>query len=306
MGKIRVAISPSSFAENNDKPIQILRDADIEIVENLYKRRLTEEEAIIHLKDVDGLIAGLEPLNKKVLSSADRLKAIARVGIGIANVDLEYAKEKGIKVSNTPKGPTQAVAEMTLAALLTLNRQIIPFNANMHQGIWKKSIGTSISGQKILLIGYGRIGSKVSEIFTKIGAEIYVCDPYIEESQLLYGEKKITLNEGLELADVVSLHVSGVEEILGKKEFDIMQNGVVLLNSARGELVNEDALIDSLKNGKVQSAWFDVFWKEPYSGDLIKFDNVLLTPHVGTYTGQCRLSMEMAAVNNLLVDLGLR
>ena len=306
MNPIRIAISPSSFAEFDDKPVQVLKEFGVEVVENPYKRRLTEEEAIQHLRGMDGLIAGLEPLNQKVLSSTDCLKAIARVGIGIANIDLEYAKERGIKVSNTPDGPTAAVAEMTLAALLALCRNIIPYNTAVHQGVWKKQIGIGVEGLKVLLVGYGRIGSKVSDLLSKVGAEIFVCDPFIESSQLLYEEKLITKEDGLKLADVISLHASGQEEIIGENEFALMKKGVLILNSARGELVNEVNLIGALKSGKVGSAWFDVFWEEPYYGQLTKFDNVLLTPHIGTYTGQCRLSMEMAAVENILRDLGLK
>ena len=118
MCKSKVAISPSSFGDPDPTPINILKKAGIEIVENPYKRRLTETEIINHLKDVDGLIAGLEPLNKKVLSSTSRLKAIARVGIGMSNVDLNVAKELGIKVSNTPDGPTIAILSPTPTEIL--------------------------------------------------------------------------------------------------------------------------------------------------------------------------------------------
>ena len=303
---MKIGISPSSFAEQDDRPLRLLKEAGVEIVENPFKRRLTEEEAGSFVEELDGLIAGLEPLNRNVLAKSKRLKAIARVGIGTDNVDLAYAKERGIRVSNTPDGPTDAVAEMTLAALLAINRRILPCNADLHRGEWKKRIGSGIRGQKVLLIGYGRIGIKVSELLTALGADLHVFDPYVSETGMKNGEKKVTKTEGLGLADVVSLHASGREEILGAAEFEIMKKGVIILNSARGELVNEEALVGALKSGRVQAAWFDVFWKEPYAGELIRFDNVLLTPHIGTYTEQCRLSMETAAAENILKDLNIR
>ena len=301
----RVAIGPSSFAAEDNTPQKMLEEAGVEIVPNPFSRRLTEEEIIRHLAGVDGLIAGLEPLNRRVLSSAPKLKAIARVGIGITNVDLEAAKEFGIKVSNTPDAPAQAVAEMTLTALLALCRRLIPANAAMHAKNWKKSIGLGLLGTKVLIVGYGRIGRRVGALLKAFGAEVIVCDPFMEKRSLTTGERLVSLDDGLSEAEVVSLHASGDKVLLGAEEFEKMPEGVILLNSARGELVNERALVEALESGKVSSAWFDTFWEEPYRGPLIEFEQVLLTPHISTYTRQCRLSMETGAVKNLLRDLGL-
>ena len=299
----RVAIGPSSFAANEKEPLEILKKAGIEVVANPFGRRLTEAEIINHLKGVDGLIAGLEPLNRRVLTSFPQLLAIARVGIGLDNVDLEAAKEMDIKVSNTPDEPAQAVAEMTLTALLALCRGLVPANAAMHARRWQKAVGTGLTGTKVLLIGYGRIGRCVGELLRNFGAVVFVADPFLSDSRLNNGERVVSLDEGLSEASIISLHASGNEVILGENEFGKMQNGVIILNAARGELVDEDALIKALENGKVRGAWFDVFRQEPYTGRLCEFEQVLLTPHISTYTQQCRLNMEMAAVKNLLRDL---
>ena len=301
--RYRVAIGPSSFAAQDETPTRMLEDAGVEIVPNPFGRRLTEEEIIRQLDGVDGLIAGLEPLNRRVLASAPQLKAIARVGIGMSNVDLEAAEEYGIKVSNTPEGPTEAVAEMTVAALLALCRGLLPANAALHAGTWQKRIGLGLKGTKVLLVGYGRIGRRVGRLLRAFGAEILVTDPFLSEDSLEEGTRLVSLDEGLREAQVVSLHASGAQCLLGAREFAQMRDGVVLLNSARGELVDEDALIEALDNGKVGAAWLDVFWEEPYQGRLTEVDQVLLTPHISTYTRQCRLSMEVAAVKNLLRDL---
>lgn len=303
---MRVAIGPSSFAAEDEAPLNRLREAGCEVVPNPFGRRLTEAEIIAHLEDVDGLIAGLEPLNAKVLASAPKLKAVARVGIGVDNVDFGAAETHGIKVSNTPDGPTHSVAEMTLAALLSLCRRLIPTNAALHQGEWKKMMGQGLAGSRALVVGYGRIGRRVGEILQFLGAEVHVFDPYIDDAALMEGLPRVTVLEGtLAEADIVTLHAGGKEVILGPYQFAAMKEGVLLLNSARGELVDENALIDALDSGKVGGAWFDAFWEEPYQGRLTEYDQVLLTPHVGTYTRQCRLSMESAAVDNLLRDLGL-
>lgn len=300
-----VAIGPSSFSEQDQSPLNLLKSYKITVKPNPYNRRLTEEEIRLHLQDVDGLIAGLEPLSRRVFLSAPKLKSIARVGIGMDNIDLDAAKELSIKVSNTPDGPTQAVAEMVIGAMLTLCRQIIVSNAALHKKKWNKNIGQSLAGSKILLVGYGRIGRRVGDLLRAFEAKVLVTDPYLSNNDLKFEEQLVPLDEGLREAEIVSLHASGKDIILGAAEFNKMQHGTILLNAARGELVDENALIEALKSGKVSSAWFDVFWKEPYYGRLLDFDQVLLTPHISTYTRQCRLKMEMEAVKNLLRDLDI-
>jgi D-3-phosphoglycerate dehydrogenase len=302
----RVAIGPSSFGDEDDTPLRMLTEAGVEVVPNVWKRRLTESEIIAHLDGIDGLIAGLEPLNKTVMTSArPRLRVIARVGIGMDNVDLAAAQELGIAVSNTPDEPARAVAEMTLTALLALGRQLVPTNAALHAGEWKKSIGVGLGGSKLLIVGYGRIGRRVADLARAFGAEILVVDPYLGGEDFQHGERQMSLADGLAEADAISLHAGGAEKVLGEDQFAAMKDGVVLLNSARAQLVDEDALVAALESGKVRGAWFDVFWQEPYQGRLLGFEQVLLTPHVATYTRQCRLSMETAATRNLLRDLGI-
>ena len=301
-----VAIGPSSFAEKDSAPLDMLKAAGIVVKPNPFGRRLTEAEIIEHLQGVDGLIAGLEPLNRTVLqSSHPRLKALARVGIGVANVDFDAAKEFEVTVSSTPDGPVDAVAEMTLAALLSLARKIIPTNATLHRGEWAKSIGLGLRDSKVLLIGYGRIGRRVGELLQAFGADVLVCDPALDTaSTALPGITRVTLDQGLGEADVISLHASGEACILDQTAFARMKPGVLLLNGARGALVDEAALLDALESGMVAGTWFDAFWEEPYCGKLCQMDRAILTPHVGTYTKQCRLQMESEAVRNLLRDLG--
>ncbi|GAB6059454.1 phosphoglycerate dehydrogenase [Desulfonatronum parangueonense] len=298
-----VAIGPSSFAAKDQTPLRMLEEAGMRIKPNPFGRRLTEEEIIAHLEGVDGLIAGLEPLNRRVLSSAPQLKVIARVGIGMDNVDFAAAKDLGIKVSNTPDGPTQAVAELTLTCMLALCRRLLELNTALHAGQWEKAICTGLSGTPVLFIGYGRIGQTVARLTRAFGAEILVCDPALSKDELAHGETLVTLDEGLVRARIITLHAGGDAVILDQQAFSAMQDGVILLNSARAGLVDEQALIEALASGKVGGAWFDAFWREPYQGELQDFPNVLMTPHVCTYTSQCRLGMESEAVHNLLRDM---
>ncbi len=300
-----VAIGPSSFAAKDDTPLKMLETAGCTIKPNPFKRRLTEEEIIEHLEGVDGLIAGLEPLNRKVLSSAaPRLKAVARVGIGVANVDFDAAAELGIKVTNTPDPPMRAVAEATVTALLALLRNLHRVNDALHRGEWDKSVQMGLEGLPVLLVGYGRIGRRVAHLLRAFDAEVLVSDPNISAESLLDSEELVTLEEGLSRAKAISLHASGEDEVIGAKEFKRMAKGAYLLNSARGGLVNEEALKAALDDGTLAGAWFDAFWKEPYTGPLQDYPQVLMTPHSATYTVQCRLDMETQAVTHLLNDLG--
>jgi D-3-phosphoglycerate dehydrogenase len=277
--------------------MDILLRAGCEVRRNPYGRKLTEDEATAFLQGASGLLAGLEPLTGRVLSACPDLCAIARIGIGLDNVDQAACARMGIKLSNTPDGPTEAVAELTLAALLAVARNFVSANNALHAGVWRKEVGLSLRGLKVLVVGGGRIGSKVRETLALLGCEVKTHDLFVAADFTALGD-------GLAWADVVSLHASGSEQVIGAAEIAAMRDGVVILNSARGGLLDEDALYDGLTSGKISACWLDVFPAEPYSGKLASCPQALLTPHIATYTKQCRLSMEMEAVNNLLKDLG--
>ena len=286
---MKVAVGASSFSDSSDKAITLLLEKGIEVVKNPYKRRMTEDEIIKHLSDADGLLAGLEPLNENVFRQAPHLRAVARIGIGMDNVDQEAARRYGIKISNTPDGPTQAVAEMTLTNLLTLIHEVLPSNEDVHNGVWKKRIGRSVRGIKVFVIGYGHIGRKTAELLELLGAEVLIYDKYNEAASTC------SLEKGLQTADAVTLHVSGNREVIGVREMEFMKEGVILLNSARGTVVNENALYDNLMSGKIAGYWGDALWQEPYYGKVCECRN----------TTTCRESMETEAVQNLLRDLGV-
>ena len=295
---MKIVVGASSFGDSNSEVVQILENKGIELIKNPYGRKMNQEEIIAHLQGADGLLAGLEPLNEEVFKQCPDLKAIARIGIGMDNVDCDAAAIYGIKVSNTPEGPTNAVAEMTLTVLLSICHNIIWANQDVHNGIWKKRMGQSIRELKIFIIGYGNIGKKTAQILRDLGAEIMVYDKYNAE------ESTCSMEEGLRNADVISLHASGKDEILSSEMFSVMKDGVIILNSARGGLINEKDLYTALKSGKVAAFWGDALWKEPYDGMLKECENAILTPHICTYTRSCRENMEKQAVENLLGDLG--
>lgn len=293
---MKVLVGASSFNPEGEA-MNLLKEKGIEVILNPYGRKMTEDEITEQLSDVDGLLAGLEPLNEKVLQSANKLKAIARIGIGMDNVNQQAAKALSIKVSNTPDGPTDAVAEMTLTALLSIEHHLVDSNDEMHNRIWKKHLGKSISELCIFFIGYGRIGRKTADLMKNLGAKILAYDKYNPSVT------NCSLEEGLARADVISLHASGGDCIVSEEAIKNMKDGVVVLNSARGSLIDDEAVYTALKSGKIAFYWGDAHPEEPYSGILCDCANAVLTPHICTYTTSCRSKMELQAVRNLLRDL---
>jgi len=216
----------------------------------------------------------------------------------MSNVDMEAAQKIGIRVYNTPFGPTRAVAELTVGCLLSLIRQVPQMDRALHGGRWDKRIGRQLKGMNVLVIGYGRIGQTVSKLLRALEAEIIVCDPVFGKNDTPFVVWR--LEDALPMADVVVLHASGEERILGRHEICLMKRGAFILNVARGELIDEEALMDALDSGQVAGAWLDTFSKEPYEGSLVNYEQVILTPHIGSYTYEGRLQMELDAVDNLI------
>lgn len=295
----KILIGPSSFAENDKTPMTRLIAAGYEVIDNPYKRKLTKEELLDLLtEDVVGLIAGLETLARDVLAKS-RIKVVSRVGAGLSNVDLEAAHDLGILVFNTPDAPTTAVAELTIGAMLSLLRMIPKMDQALHDGQWQKKIGVQLQGKTVAIIGFGRIGHRVAELLSPFGVKILVVDPYADESTCA-GYRKVTLPASLPEADIVTIHSSGQDCIIGEKEFTLMKKGGYLLNVARGGVISEKALVKALEDGTVAGACLDTYEEEPYKGPLCGYRNVILTPHVGSYTAECRSRMEGEAVENLL------
>lgn len=294
---IKIFIGPSSFAEIDKSPLTRLKEAGYEVIDNPYKRKLTEAELIELLPGVKGIIAGLEPLNSKVLQNCD-LKVISRCGSGMSNVDTEKAKELGIAVRSTPLGPTDAVAELTIGCLIGLIRQIPQMNQLLHGKIWAKRIGRQLGRSCVTVIGLGNIGRRVAGLLVSFGAKVLGVDPKF--SGKVDGIIVLDLKQALAAADIVTLHSSGDHCLLDDREFSLMKSGVYVLNAARGSLINEDALRRALDSGKVAGAWLDTYQKEPYEGRFCEYEQVILTPHIGSYTAECRSSMELESVENLI------
>lgn len=300
----KVLTSPSSMGQCGSEPFDLLRENGYEVINNPYGRKLTEDEVIELAKDCVGIVAGVEPLTPKVMDALPCLKCISRVGVGMDNVDLEYAKQKGIIVVNTPDGPTRGVAELTLAMTLSLLRRIPQADAALHQRMWKKQIGNLFLGKTVGVIGLGRIGKMVSEIFRALGNPVIGYDPFANRDWAKEKGVKIkSFEEVLEEAEILTLHIPGNKDkspVLTLAELNKMKDGAFLINIARGGVVDENALFTALKSGKLAGAAIDVYTKEPYDGPLCDLNNIIMTPHLGSYAKEGKLQMEIDAVKNFI------
>jgi len=299
---MKIAVTTSSFARYSDEPLELLRQRGITYVLNETGRTLTEDEAMGMLQGCIGVAAGTEKLSRRVLDACPDLRIISRCGVGMDSVDLEAAKEKGIAVRNTPDGPTQAVAELALACALDLLRGVTRMDRELRAGIWKKHMGFLLEGKKIGIVGLGRIGRAAARLFTAFGTQVAFSDPVADDSAY----RKMELDALCAWAQVVSLHCSAPQDgkpVMCAARLERMQPGSWLINVARGGLVDEAALFNHLQSGHLAGAALDVFAGEPYAGPLAGLDNVILTPHIGSYARESRIRQETDTIKNLLEEL---
>lgn len=301
-----ILITTSSFGQSNPNLLYKLECLGFKVITNPLGRTLTENEVedMIERCNPVGMIAGVEPITAKVLKKAYQLKIISRCGIGIDNIDLEASKRVGIKIFNTPEAAVQAVAELTVALLLNLIRRVSESDRNIRSGKWNKLMGRLLSDLTIGIIGCGRVGSKVACYLRTFGCDVLGYDVALKEHREIKMVSKVQL---LESADVITFHVPATPETINMLDdtfVRLVKKGVYIINTARGEILNEDSLVRGIESEKIAGAAIDTYKKEPYQGPLIKYENVLLTAHMGSYAREARLKMECQALDNLLSSLG--
>ena len=296
----KVLITTVPFGEKNRLPLELLEASDIEYVINPIGRKLTEDELAEMVSEFDVIIAGTEPITDKVMSRASHLKLISRVGIGLDSVDLLAAKSRGIKVSYTPDAPAPAVAELTVGLMLSLLRSIHVANAQLHRGQWVRHFGRRIPEITIGIIGVGRIGQRVLRRLSSFGTpRVLVND--IHPNANLVPELKLEWVDKEEIykqADVISLHVpltKSTKNMIRAEQLALMKPDAIIINTARGGIINEIDLAQSLNSGHLNGAAIDVFDHEPYIGPLAEIERCILTSHMGSMSIDCRTRMEIEA-----------
>jgi len=276
--------------------------ADVDLEFNL-----THEELIERIRGYDALIvrSGTK-VTKDVIENADKLKIIGRAGVGLDNIDLNAAKKKGIKIVNSPEASTISVAELTIGSLIALMRNIPHAHRSLKEGRWEreKFEGNELYGKTIGIIGFGRIGREVADRARAFGMNVLIFDPNItaedaREANCEYME----LDELIKNSDVITLHVPLTNEtrnLIDKKRIDMMKENAILINVARGGIVNEVDLYTALKEGRIKGAVLDVFESEPPErSPLLKLENVLLTPHLGASTEEAQINAGTVIVEKI-------
>lgn len=281
----RVLITPSEMLHQQTPGRQLLEQAGFEVVFPPRGIDLYDEDRLIHhLPGIDAMLAGMEPLSRRVLE-ASQLRAVARFGVGYDAVDVTAARQLGIAVAITPGVNQVSAAEHTMALLLAVFRQILPRDATVRNGSWQRPWFPRLAGKTLGLIGLGRIGREVVPRAQAFGLQVIAFDPFADAD---FARKSsvslLPLQDVLNQADIVSLHLPCTEtsrKMINQESLATMREGAVLINTARGGLVDEPALVKALKSGKLRAAGLDAFDVEPPSPDnpLLQLPNVVLTPH---------------------------
>ena len=289
----------------NEVGLEYLRAEGVNVVE--LPTGSTEETLMEIIEGVDGLITrGSIRITREMMEKSRRLKAVGVHGMGCDHVDLEAARDLGKVVCNTPDALTVTVAEMTMAIMLSAIRRIVAADKATRRGEWNRKygdlIGGELAGKTVGIVGLGRIGTATARRVKAFDADVVYWSrtrkPDVEKE---VGIRWMGLNELLGASDVVSLHVPGTPEthrLIGEREIGLMKDGVILVNMARGRVVDEAAMIEALESGKIKAAALDVFEEEPIGADnpLLGMDNVILTPHLGACNleGMIRMALQVA------------
>jgi D-3-phosphoglycerate dehydrogenase / 2-oxoglutarate reductase len=302
----RVLVTTVPFGEADRRSLELLQNAGAEYVINPLGRRLKEEELVGMVADFGILIAGTEPITARVMDAAPHLRLISRVGVGLDSVDLAAARERKIHVSYTPEAPAPAVAELTVGLMLAVLRGIGEADRNLRSGVWNRFMGRRLATLVVGVIGVGRIGKRVIRILSGgfPGVRILANDlvPDVEFGQqhdVRWVEKDTIYRE----ADVITVHLPLTpltRRLVSDRELDQMKSTTVLINTARGNLIDERALATRLREKRFAGAAVDVFNSEPYSGELAAIERCLLTCHMGSMSRDCRGQMEIEATEEVV------
>jgi D-3-phosphoglycerate dehydrogenase / 2-oxoglutarate reductase len=281
-----------------------------DIVIDLCRDRLSEEELIDRVVEVDAILVGTTLITQRIIDAARVLKVVSRRGVGYDNVDLAALRRRNIPLTIVGSANASTVAEHTLSLILALARQTIAYDRATRTGNWRfreSLAAVDLNGKTLLLVGFGRVGRAVAVRATAFGMRTIVYDPFVPKG--VFDELHVGLSEnlleGLAICDFLSVHVPLVPEtagLIGQKELAAMKPTAHIISNARGGVVDEDALAKALQNGSIRGAGLDVFKEEPLPSNhpLLRFENVILSPHAASLTRECAQRMDEVAARNCL------
>lgn len=325
----KVFVSTFPFCRTTTKALEILTTNSYEVSVNPLGRKMKPVEVAVAAKDFDALVAGTEDLTPLV-TETKTLKLISRVGVGLDSVPLEMCKEKGISVAYTPDAVSPAVSELAVCLVIDAMRKVSYSDREIRRGEWTRPYGSRIGGATIGILGFGRIGKRVAaHLLGYLPKEILVCD-LLDMKDSVQEFEKLSLNVYevnqflgknwnptkvrqvdfqvmVKESDAITIHVPSTPDtnnLFNSQTISQMKPSSVLVNTARGGIVNENDLYKSLKENVISATAIDVFDDEPYKGQLCELENVILTQHMGSCSNDCREEMEREAAENVVGFFG--
>lgn len=296
--KILITAIPFLSLDKNIKKIFKQKNIDYEILSKIDEFKKKD------IGKFDAIIAGVENYDVKKISEAKKLKIISRVGIGTDSIDLSFCKKKKIKVLKV-KSPYESVAEYTISAIISSLRNFSSMNSDLHNKIWNPILGKSLSETTVGIIGFGKIGKLVAKYLKSLNIKkILVHD--IKKFKKMNKIKFCNKKDVIKYSDVISLNIDlnkKTENYISFKEIKSIKKPISIINTSRGKVINERALIYGINKKKIKNVFLDVFEKEPYYGQLTKYKNCMITPHISSFTNKCRREMELQSIDNLLKNL---
>ena len=301
MSKLNLLLATSTFNKHKDKKLETIINKKFKAIYNPFKRKLSDKELLnlLNKNKINYVVAGLENYNKEIIKNSN-LKIISRLGSGTSNIDTKFAKSQKIKVFSTPDGPIEAVSELTLGMIISMLREIFNLNNKMHKNIWERENGNLLFKKNVLIIGYGRIGKNLKKLLKPFNTNVIIYDKIKKYHKNL---NFLPLKKALQLADIITIHTNTEQEILGKAEFKLLKKGVIICNSSRGSVINEKEIITYIEKKIIRKIWLDVFNHEPYFGKMSKYKNIIMTPHIGSFTQETRKKMELKAIQNIIHNI---
>ncbi|WP_445678491.1 phosphoglycerate dehydrogenase [Radicibacter daui] len=300
---MRILISVHPFAATGIEPLEKLRESGHELRFNPHGRKMTEAEILAMAPWADAIVAGTEPITEQVIEACPNLRVISRVGSGFDSVDRAACHRRGIKVCYAPNAPVPSVVELTLGLALDCLRRFGESDLRMRRGEWYRPMGRLLRGRVVGVAGVGRIGSRVAQTMQALGCEVRGHDIAPNpDLNIPYVSREVLLAE----SDIVTLHLplsARTRHWIDAAALRSMKPGAILINAARGGIVDEAALEVALRERHLSCAAVDVFEREPYDGPLRQVGNVILTGHIGAAAAESRILMEYEAVENALLVL---
>lgn len=296
-----VVVLARSFGRASSEPLEILKKAGLSVA--FQSNPEPENESVVAelIGDAEAVIVGVDRIGEKVLSSCPHLRVISKHGIGVDNIDLEAAKKRGIVVANAPGTNSESVADMAFLFILSCARHLKLLLEQIQNKKWSSPLlGSELEGKILGIVGLGRIGKGVARRALGFGMKVIYFDPFVEEESFT----RVNLEELFQIADFITLHLplsSQTRHLVNEKLLSLMKKEAFLINTARGELVDEEALYRFLKEGRIAGAGLDVLsFEPPFESPLLTLPNVLVTPHVAAHTKEANMKMGRIAAWNVV------